>query len=57
MAKRSRPRVFPENSERQNASSNGIAVAAQQLSVAVKEFDRLAASWPSESAEVESVRS
>ena len=44
MAKQKKPRVYPET-KASDAESFGIARAAEELSAALQEFDRKAASW------------
>jgi hypothetical protein len=44
MAKQKKPRVYPDT-ETSGSESFGIARAAEELTEALQEFDRRAASW------------
>jgi hypothetical protein len=45
MAKQKKPRVYPETATVSDGESFGIARAAEELTAALQEFDRRAASW------------
>jgi hypothetical protein len=45
MAKQKKPRVYPETEKVGESESFGIARAAEELSEALEDFDRPAASW------------
>ncbi len=45
MAKQKKPRVYPETDKVSDGETFGIARAAEELSEALQEFDRKAASW------------
>lgn len=49
MAKQKKPRVYPETDKAIDRQQIGIARAAEELSAALQEFDRRAASWSSPS--------
>jgi len=45
MAKQKKARVYPETDKVSDGDSFGIARAAEELSAALQDFDRRAASW------------
>jgi hypothetical protein len=57
--KQKQPRSHPQQDvdEPTKVELTGIAQAAQELSLAVEEFDRLASSWSSETSDGKLVRS